>query len=99
MGKRIDITRESVELASATAAQAEEITDQISSSEPRFSFFRYQHGDGGAAGMSIVFIYTCPNASIKERMLYASSRQGIISRANEDAGLVITKKVGLASFS
>lgn len=43
-----------------------------------------------------MFIYTCPSdSSIKERMLYASSRANVIGTA-DDQGLKISKKVCLS---
>ena len=91
----VDTTRETIELASATAAGADEMAVLISNSEPRFTFFRYQHEHEANIQSSIVFVYTCPTASVKERMLYASSKAGIIETAARDADLILAKKVGL----
>ena len=41
-----------------------------------------------------MFIYTCPTGSrVKERMVYASSRAGVIATASSEAGIEITKRV------
>ncbi|KFX98856.1 hypothetical protein V497_01755 [Pseudogymnoascus sp. VKM F-4516 (FW-969)] len=87
---KINISSETIELASTSTATLPELSTTISSSEPRFSFFKHSHDDS----TSIIFIYTCPGASkIKERMLYASSRQGVVSVAEKGAGLKIAKKI------
>jgi twinfilin-like protein len=42
----------------------------------------------------IIFIYTCPSGSkIKERMVYASSRLGVVGVAEKEANLKISKKL------
>ena len=44
--------------------------------------------------MSVVFIYTCPSGSkIKERMVYASTKQGFLASMSSDMGIEIAKKV------
>ncbi|KFY17748.1 hypothetical protein V492_00416 [Pseudogymnoascus sp. VKM F-4246] len=92
---KINISSETIELASTSTATLPELSTVISSSEPRFSFFRHSHDvPGGSPTTSIIFIYTCPGASkIKERMLYASSRQGVIAVAEKGAALKIVKKI------
>lgn len=43
-------------------------------------------------------MYSCPTASkIKERMVYAASRAGILNLAEQDAGLTINKKLEASS--
>lgn len=60
----------------------------IASGEPRYTFYKYP--SNGA----IVFIYTCPGTSkIKEKMVYASSRTGMVNLAERDAGLTIAKRL------
>ena len=93
--QRIDIPRESVELVSTDNASAADLASLISDSEPRYSFFRYTYQRDGENVSSTIFIYTCPSSSqIKERMLYASSRAGVIQTATNEAGLEVSKKVG-----
>ena len=84
--QKIDVPNESIELASTCSVDADGLSSAISDHEPRYSFFRYSHDHEGQTQSPIVFIYTCPTGSkIKERMLYASSRAGIISTAESDA--------------
>ncbi|GMG29469.1 unnamed protein product [Aspergillus oryzae var. brunneus] len=63
------------------------VESHISSSSPRYTFYHYPDTD------VVIFVYTCPSgSSIKERMLYASSRMYALQLA-EDQGLKISKKV------
>jgi twinfilin len=88
------VPRESIELVSVSNVEAEQVSQAISDSEPRYSFLRYTHTYEGQELSPIVFIYTCPSGSkIKERMLYASSRSGIISTAETEGSLEISKRV------
>jgi hypothetical protein len=42
----------------------------------------------------LVFIYTCPSSSkIRERMLYSSSKAGVITAAENEASVTVIKKV------
>ncbi|MCJ1334515.1 Twinfilin-1 [Thelotrema lepadinum] len=91
---KIDTASESVELSSKGSSDVESLGQAISDSEPRYSFFKYSHQSEGQAVSPILFIYTCPSGSkIKERMMYASSRAGIIAAANSEAGIDISKKM------
>ena len=93
--KKIDVPHESIELVSVSSVEAEELSQAISDSEPRYSFFRFSHDYEGQRQAPIIFVYTCPSGSkIKERMLYASSRAGVITTANE-ANIEVGKKVSL----
>ena len=63
------------------------VQSHISSSAPRYSYYHYPDSD------AIIFAYTCPSgASIKERMVYASSRNNAYYLAT-DNGVKISKKV------
>ena len=96
--QRIDPPNEAVEIVNKNSVSAQELASAISDTEPRYSFFRYTHTFDGQEQAPVVFIYTCPSGSkIKERMLYASSRAGIISTAESEAALKITKKVSQKS--
>lgn len=92
--QKIDAAQETIELAGTSLTEADALAITISDSEPRYSFFRYSHDFEGQDQQPVVFIYTCPSGSkIKERMLYASSRSGMIAAASSDGGLTIAKKV------
>ncbi|KAL4883463.1 hypothetical protein BJY04DRAFT_25882 [Aspergillus karnatakaensis] len=84
----IDVKTETLKLADAQSGiDAESVQRHISSSSPRYSFYHYPDSD------VVIFIYTCPSgSSIKERMLYASSRMYALQVA-EEQGLNISKKI------
>ncbi|KAL4968275.1 twinfilin [Aspergillus stella-maris] len=84
----IDVPTETLKLASSeSGVDANSVQNQISSTSPRYSFYHYPSSD------AVIFIYTCPSgSSIKERMLYASSRMYALSVA-EEQGLKVSKKI------
>ncbi|KAI9841057.1 MAG: Twinfilin-1 [Sclerophora amabilis] len=91
---RIDVPNEKIELGEMTSSDADGLATRISDDEPRYSFFRYEHDFEGSRESPIIFIYTCPgNSKIKERMVYASSRAGVLALAASEAGLSINKKL------
>ena len=92
--KKIDIPNERIELVSTTSATPHDLAGQIVTTEPRYSFFRYEHDYEGETAAPIVFIYTCPpDSKIKEKMLYASSKAGVVATAESEAGVVVGKRV------
>jgi twinfilin-like protein len=91
---KINIAAESMELASSTKTPISDISSTISSTEPRYSFYRYTHDYNGSSTSPILFIYTCPSGSkIKERMLYAASSRSAVQVAEAEAGLKVEKKI------
>lgn len=85
--QKINIQTETTELDSSSNTPLTSLPTTISPSEPRFSFFRHTNG-------SVFFIYTCPSSSkVKERMIYASSRLGVVSFAESEAELKIEKRL------
>jgi twinfilin-like protein len=83
-----------MELASASSTPIASLSTTISSTEPRYSFYRYEHTYNGTSFSPILFIYTCPSGSkIKERMLYAASSRSAQQLAESEAGLTIEKKI------
>ena len=99
--QNINVKDETIELVSSSDTDADGLATAISSTEPRYSFFRYSHhveeqqieGNGGSQA-PIIFIYTCPSGSkIKERMVYASTKQGFLTAMSSDLGIEIAKKV------
>jgi twinfilin-like protein len=83
-----------MELASSTSTSISALASAISSSEPRYTFYRYTHTHAGEETSPILFIYTCPSGSkIKERMLYASSSRSAVQIAEAELGLKIAKRI------
>jgi len=93
------------ELAAANnVGKGEEIKDVIYEDEPRFTFFRFTHDykgdeispvgtDAQILGLMAVFIYSCPSSSsVKQRMVYASSRRAILTLAT-DFGIKVETKI------
>ncbi|KAH0349021.1 actin monomer binding protein-like protein, partial [Aureobasidium melanogenum] len=89
---KIDVPTETLHLdASKQDIQPADLSSEISSSEPRYSFYNYPGQQG------VVFMYSCPSKSkIKERMVYASSRSQLVTLAS-NVGLNITKRLEASS--
>ncbi|TAQ87709.1 hypothetical protein B7494_g3957 [Chlorociboria aeruginascens] len=95
---KINIASEIIELATASQTPITDLSSTISSTEPRYSFYRYSHTHNGVSSAPILFIYTCPPGSkIKERMLYAASSRSAVQIAEAEAGLKVEKKVEAGS--
>ena len=78
----------------SSSTDADGLASAISSTEPRYSFFRFSHQVDGSEQSPIVFIYTCPSGmKIKERMVYAVTKQGFLNAMSSDMGIEIAKKV------
>ena len=93
--KKIAIATETIELAETSTTEVEGLSSIISDTDPRYSFFRFSYNQEGFEQAPIIFIYTCPAGSkIKERMVYATSRAGVVLMAIHEAGLEVVKKVG-----
>ncbi|GJP87188.1 hypothetical protein CBS63078_7293 [Aspergillus niger] len=88
----IDVPTEAIKVAAAeSGVDANSVQSHIPSSSPRYTLYHYPDSD------VVIFIYTCPSgSSIKERMLYASSRMYAITMAG-DQGLKISKKIEASS--
>lgn len=83
-----------MELASVTSTPISSLSTTISSSAPRYSFYRFTHEHNGSTESPILFIYTCPSGSkVKERMLYAASSRSAQQIAESQAGLKIKKRL------
>lgn len=94
LSQKIDVRRQTIELASISSTNVEQVSSVISDSDPRYSFYRYIDKHEGQEQAAIIFIYTCPSLSkIKERMIYASSRAGVIAATEKQTGLHVVKKV------
>ncbi|KAL1893003.1 Twinfilin-1 [Sporothrix stenoceras] len=74
----------------------DDVVRTISSTEPRFTFFRYTHTHGGAESSPLLFFYTCPASpgtkAIKFRMMYPLMKRAVLGVATGEAGLTLEKK-------
>ncbi|KAI1098202.1 actin depolymerizing protein [Jackrogersella minutella] len=97
---KINPETEVVELVpdSSTPSTITELVHTISSTEPRFTFFRYKSTPprGGDENNVILFFYTCPPSpgtkAIKFRMMYPLMKRAVLQVATTEAGLQIEKK-------
>ncbi|CZR67264.1 related to TWF1-twinfilin, an actin monomer sequestering protein [Phialocephala subalpina] len=95
---KINIATETMELASSTSTPISSLSSTISATEPRYSFYRYEHTYQGISSSPVLFIYTCPSESrIKERMLYAASSRSAVQIAEAEGGIKIEKKIEASS--
>lgn len=89
---KIDIPTETLHLESTATTEASNLTGVISSTEPRYVFFRYTAPSSSES--SVLFISTVPSGSkVKERMIYAASRNAIINVIAPEMGIIITKRL------
>ncbi|KAG2173599.1 hypothetical protein INT43_005017, partial [Umbelopsis isabellina] len=88
---RLD-SHESIELDKTETITADELAKTVPADSPRFTFYAYAgHGSDEAA---FVFIYTCPSSSkLREKMLYSSSRNGVVATAEKEADIKVAKKL------
>ncbi|RAL04204.1 twinfilin [Aspergillus ibericus CBS 121593] len=88
----IDVPTEAFKVAVAeSGVEPNSVESHIPPSSPRYTFYHYPDSD------AVIFIYTCPSgSSIRERMLYASSRMHALTMAGEQ-GLKISKKIEASS--
>lgn len=98
MLQKINPETESIELLpdAPSPNSIAELTQVISSTEPRFTFYRYVHTHVGAEQSPVLFFYTCPssstNRSIKNRMLYPLMKRAVLDVAEKQADLKVDKK-------
>ncbi|KAG9257162.1 uncharacterized protein F5Z01DRAFT_633929 [Emericellopsis atlantica] len=94
---KINTDTEVVELVpeSPTPTTIPELVQVISTTEPRFTFFRFQHTHNGTEQSPVLFFYTCPASagkSIKSRMLYPLMKRAVVTVAEQEAGLKLEKR-------
>lgn len=89
----VDVKSERVELSQSITCTVQNLAEVVGEDGPRYAFYNYEAGDGE---MKLVFIFTCPNgAKVRERMVYASSKEGVVAAARTEIGLDVAKKVGM----
>ncbi|ROW04636.1 hypothetical protein VPNG_07402 [Cytospora leucostoma] len=95
---KINPATEKVELVpeSPSPTSISELVSGISTTEPRFTFYRYEHEHGGDRSAPLLFFYTCPTTegrrAIKDRMLYPLMKRAVLDAAKGEAGLEVEKK-------
>ncbi|KAI1376852.1 actin depolymerizing protein [Hypoxylon crocopeplum] len=97
---KINPNTEVIELVAndSTPSSIPELVQTISSTEPRFTFFRYETMAPGSNEQKsfVLFFYTCPatpgTKAIKFRMMYPLMKRAVLDVATREAGLEIWKK-------
>lgn len=82
---------------SSKPADVAEVANAISTTEPRFTFFRYRVSRSGAEDKdTILFFYTNPatpgTKAVKNRMIYPLQKRAVLAMAEKDCGCVVEKK-------
>lgn len=96
--QKINPDTEAVELVpdNSQPASISELAKTISSTEPRFTFYRFTHSHDGSESSPVLFFYTCPPApgtrAIKFRMMYPLMKRAVLAVAETEMGLPIAKK-------
>ncbi|KAL5515839.1 hypothetical protein EMCRGX_G001071 [Ephydatia muelleri] len=96
----IDVKKEEVRLErTENGVTANSLRDYIPDTSPRYHFFLFKHTFEGHHEESVVFLYSCPGfkSTIKERMLYSSCKEPVVSVAEKQLGLQVAKKIELES--
>lgn len=90
----IDLDKEEIHITKAANINVHNLGAQVPNDHARFHIFLFKHSYDSDWLESFVFIYSMPgyNCSVKERMLYSSSK-GPFLGAIEGFGLEITKKL------
>lgn len=85
---------------SPSPANITELTQAISSTEPRFTFYRYTHTHNGQETSPILFVFTCPETTtghkaLKYRMMYPLMKRAVVNIGEKEAGLTLAKRFEL----
>jgi twinfilin-like protein len=92
--QKIDSNERIVLAGQESSVDPSGLASHLSTTEPRYSFYRYSYSGADGSQSAAIFIYTCPTATkIKDRMVYASSRRSAETLAEQGAGLKLDKKV------
>ncbi|KAK0747337.1 hypothetical protein B0T21DRAFT_405975 [Apiosordaria backusii] len=95
---KINPQTESVELVpdNSNPSSVAELLQVISSTEPRFTFYRFTHTHNGEESSPLLFFYTCPASpgtkAIKFRMMYPLMKRAVLAAAEKEAELKPLKR-------
>lgn len=96
----VNVSKERIYLdASESTMSADDLPTVVPDGFPRYHFFLFKHSFEGDYQESVVFIYSCPGfkSSIKERMLYSSCKEPLISVVEDNLRISIVKKIEIDS--
>lgn len=90
----IDLEKEEIHISKADNIDVHKLSSQVPSDHARFHIFLFKHSYDGDWQESNVFIYSMPgyNCSVKERMMYSSSKAPFLETIHS-LGLEVTKKL------
>ena len=92
--QRIDTKNESIELVSTSSTDPSGLASEISTTEARYSLYRYTNAFEGSERSPLLFIYTCPDGQkVRDRMMYAGFKNGFLTALKNEHGLEVVKKV------
>lgn len=94
----IDVKSEMIQLEKRELHKDFELKDlptKASTTSPRYHLILFAHNYDGLFHKSIVFIYSVPGSSstVKERMLYSSCKNALLTHINDQIGLTVHKKL------
>lgn len=96
--QKINPETESIELVPESPAPetVAELAQAIPDSEPRFTFYKFKHTHDGEEQSPVLFIFTSPattgHKALKYRMMYPLMKRAVLTVAEKEAGLVVSKK-------
>ncbi|RMD40720.1 hypothetical protein DV735_g4413, partial [Chaetothyriales sp. CBS 134920] len=87
----LDLATETLVLLLRAPLAPAQVQANVPTDRPSYNFYWHPEAEAGA----LLFIYVCPGVSkVRERMMYASSRNGVIETAKAE-GLAIAKRLEL----
>lgn len=91
----VDAEQELIRLCSTEPTELKDLPMRIPKESARYHFFLYKHSHEGDYLESTVFIYSMPgySCSIRERMLYSSSKNSLVDMVENKLQLEIEKKL------
>jgi twinfilin len=90
----VQLDKEEIHITTAETIDIQKLSSKVPTDHARFHVFLFKHSYEGDYNESQVFIYSMPgyNCSVKERMLYSSSKAPFLDTLHS-LGLDITKKM------
>lgn len=91
----VNAEKELIQLCSTEPTELKDLPARIPKDSPRYHFFLYKHSHEGDYLESTVFIYSMPGykCSIRDRMLYSSSKNTFVEFVENELQLDIEKKL------
>ncbi|CAL8242345.1 unnamed protein product [Merluccius merluccius] len=95
----IDFRNESIKLSSTAHTDLKDLPSRIPAEAARYHFFLYRHTHEGDYLESPVFICSVPGykCSIRDRMLYSSSKKNLLETVEKNLQIHIAKKLEIES--